>query len=61
MRLFLKSTKSAYPTEIKKGIGQDKANKNFRILKQYGKLVLTCLMIDTGDSIFPLNRKITAP
>ena len=45
-----------YPIEIKKGIGKDKADKNFSILDQYKMPVATGLIIDTGESIFPLNR-----
>ena len=45
-----------YPIEVKKGIGRDKADKNFRILDQYRMPVSTGLIIDTGDSLFPLNR-----
>ena len=45
-----------YPIEIKKGIGRDKANKNFRILEQYKMPIATGLVIDTSDSIFPLNK-----
>ena len=41
---------------MKKGIGRDKADKNFRILEQYGMPVSTGLIIDTGDQIIPLNR-----
>ena len=45
-----------YPMEIKKGIGRDKADKNFRILEQYKMPVATGLIIDTSDKVFPLNR-----
>ena len=45
-----------YPIEVKKGIGRDKANKNFKILEQYGMPVSTGLIMDTGDQIIPLNR-----
>lgn len=45
-----------YPIEIKKGIGRDKANKNFDVLKQYKMPVATGLVIDTSDRIFPLNK-----
>ena len=45
-----------YPIEVKKGIGRDKADKNFRILEQYRMPVSTGLIIDTGDGVFPLNR-----
>ena len=45
-----------YPVEIKKGIGRDKANKNFRILEQYKMPVATGLIVDTGDHLIPLNR-----
>ena len=45
-----------YPIEIKKGIGKDKADKNFRILEQYKMPVATGLVIDTSDKVFPLNK-----
>lgn len=45
-----------YPIEIKKGIGKDKANKNFSILKQYKMPISTGLIIDTSEKLFPLNR-----
>ena len=45
-----------HPIEIKKGIGKDKADKNFKILEQYKMPIETGLIIDTSDKIFPLNR-----
>ena len=45
-----------YPIEIKKGIGKDKADKNFSILEQYKMPIETGLIIDTSDKLFPLNR-----
>ncbi|MBO4220598.1 MAG: ATP-binding protein [Clostridia bacterium] len=45
-----------YPIEIKKGIGKDKADKNFSVLKQYKMPIATGIIIDTSDRIFPLNR-----
>ncbi len=45
-----------YPIEIKKGIGKDKADKNFQILNQYKMPVEVGLIIDTSDKVFPLNR-----
>lgn len=45
-----------YPIEIKKGIGKDNADKNFRILEQYKMPIATGLIIDTSDRVFPLNR-----
>ncbi|MBQ7563481.1 MAG: ATP-binding protein [Lachnospiraceae bacterium] len=45
-----------YPIEIKKGIGNDKSDKNFRILEQYKMPIAVGLIIDTSDKIFPLNR-----
>lgn len=45
-----------YPIEIKKGIGKDKADKNFKILEQYKMPIATGLIIDTSDKVFPLNR-----
>lgn len=53
--LYIKD-QTIYPIEIKKGIGKDNANKNFSILDQYKMPVATGLIIDTGESIFPLNR-----
>lgn len=54
--IYVKDQK-LYPIEIKKGIGRDKADKNFRILEQYKMPVETGLIIDTSDKIFPLNRE----
>lgn len=45
-----------YPIEIKKGIGKDKADKNFKILEQYKMPISKGLIIDTSDRIFPLNK-----
>ena len=45
-----------YPIEIKKGIGKDRADKNFKILEQYKVPVATGLVIDTSDKLLPLNR-----
>lgn len=45
-----------YPIEIKKGIGKDKADKNFKILEQYKMPIATGLVIDTSDRVFPLNK-----
>lgn len=45
-----------YPIEIKKGIGKDKADKNFSILQQYKMPIATGLIIDTSDRVFPLNK-----
>ncbi|MGX8715893.1 MAG: ATP-binding protein [Lachnospiraceae bacterium] len=46
-----------YPIEIKKGIGKDKADKNFKVLEQYKMPIATGLIIDTSDRLFPLNRE----
>ena len=45
-----------YPIEIKKGVGKDKADKNFKILEQYKMPIATGLIIDTSDRVFPLNK-----
>ncbi len=45
-----------YPIEVKKEIGRDKADKNFKVLDQYGLPVSAGLIINTGDGIIPLNR-----
>lgn len=49
--------RTLYPMEIKKGIGKDKADKNFKILEQYKMPIATGLIIDTSDKLFPLNRE----
>lgn len=46
-----------YPIEIKKGIGKDKADKNFKVLEQYKMPIATGLVIDTSDKLFPLNKE----
>ena len=53
--IYIKDQK-LYPIEIKKGIGKDKADKNFKILEQYKMRIAPGLIIDTSDKIFPLNR-----
>ncbi len=53
--LYIKD-QTIYPIEIKKGIGKDRADKNFRILDQYKMPVETGLIIDTSDRLYPLNR-----
>lgn len=45
-----------YPIEIKKGIGRDNADKNFKILEQYKMPIATGLIIDSSDRLFPLNK-----
>ncbi len=53
--LYIKD-QTIYPIEIKKGIGKDNSDKNFSILDQYKMPIATGLIIDSGDSIIPLNR-----
>ena len=53
--IYVKNQK-LYPIEIKRGIGKDKADKNFNILEQYKMPIETGLIIDTSDKVFPLNR-----
>ena len=53
--IYVKDQK-LFPIEIKKGIGKDKADKNFKILDQYKMPVAAGLIIDTSDRLFPLNR-----
>lgn len=54
--LIFDMDQTLYPIEIKKGIGKDKAEKNFKILEQYKMPIATGLVIDTSDRIFPLNK-----
>lgn len=53
--LYIKD-QTIYPIEIKNGIGKDNADKNFSILDQYKMPMATGLIIDTGNTILPLNR-----
>ena len=54
--LYIKD-QTIYPIEIKKGIGKDKADKNFKVLEQYKMPIATGLVIDTSERLFPLNRE----
>lgn len=54
--LIIVKDQKLYPIEIKKGIGRDKANKNFDILKQYKMPIENGLIIDTSEHLFPLNE-----
>lgn len=53
--IYVKDEK-IYPIEIKKGIGKDRADKNFKVLDQYKMPISTGLIIDTSDKVFPLNN-----
>ena len=53
--IYVKDQK-LYPIEIKKGVGKDRADKNFKILEQYKMPIETGLIIDTSDKVFPLNK-----
>ena len=57
MDLLYILNQTIYPIEIKKGIGRDKADKNFNILQQYKMPIATGIIIDTSDRVFPLNRE----
>ena len=54
--LIFDFNQTLYPIEIKKGVGKDKADKNFKILEQYKLHIATGLIIDTSDKVFPLNK-----
>lgn len=54
--LIFDINQTLYPIEIKKGVGKDKADKNFKILEQYKMPIATGLVIDTSDRVFPLNK-----
>ncbi len=54
--LIFDINRTLYPIEIKKGVGKDKADKNFKILEQYKMPIATGLIIDTSDRVFPLNK-----
>ncbi len=45
-----------YPIEIKKGIAPSKPDKNFNVLKKYGKQIKQGLVVDCTDKIRPINE-----
>ena len=55
--LYIKD-QTIYPIEIKKGIGNEKADKNFSILQQYKMPIGKGLVIDTSDKLMPLNKDV---
>ena len=55
--LYIKD-QTIYPIEIKKGIGNEKADKNFHILDQYKMPIGKGLIIDTSDKLMPLNKDV---
>ncbi len=46
------------PIEVKKGIGNEKADKNFSILQQYKMPIGKGLVIDTSERLMPLNKDV---
>lgn len=56
--LVIETVEGIYPIEIKKGINPVSSNKNFNVLKKYGYNVLTGLVIDSREGIFPVNREV---
>ena len=45
-----------YPIEIKKGVKPSSPDKNFDVLKKYGKKVFTGIVIDSKEKIFKINN-----
>lgn len=56
--LIIESIEGIYPIEIKKGINPVNSKKNFDVLKKYGKNIMTGLVIDSCEKIFPINEKV---
>ena len=56
--LIIESIEGIYTLEIKKGINPVNSKKNFDFLKKYGKNILTGLVIDSCEKIFPINEKV---
>ena len=56
--LIIESMEGIYPIEIKKGINPVNYKKNFKFLEKYGKHVLTGLVIDSCEKIFPINENV---
>lgn len=45
-----------YPIEIKKGVKPSSPDKNFDVLRKYGKKVFTGIVIDSKEKIFKINN-----
>lgn len=56
--LIIETVEGIYPIEIKKGINPIKANKNFDVLKKYGKNIINGLVIDSREDIYPINENV---
>lgn len=56
--LIIETFEGIYPIEIKKGINRVSPKKNFSFLQKYNKKILNGLIIDSCESITPLNDKI---
>lgn len=56
--LIIESYDSIYPIEIKKGINRVSHNKKFSVLKKYNKKVNVGLVIDSSDTVFPINDEV---
>lgn len=53
--LIIETQEGIYPIEIKKGVSATDGNKNFNVLKKFGKKVFPGLVIDSREKIFKIN------
>lgn len=54
--LIIDDVDGIYPIEIKKGINPVSNKFNFDFLKKYNKTVMTGLVIDSREDLFPINK-----
>ena len=56
--LIFEAIDGIYPIEIKKGINPVSYKKNFKVLEKYNKKIFTGLVIDSCESIIPINENV---
>lgn len=56
--LIIDSATGIYPIEIKKGINPVSSNKNFDFLNHLGKNINIGLVIDSCETLMPINEKV---
>ena len=54
--LIIETAEGIYPIEIKKGVNPSNPDKNFDVLRKFGKRVFPGIVIDSRDRIFKINE-----
>ena len=57
-RFNFESVDGIYPIEIKKGVNPVNYKKNFQVLEKYNRKIFTGLVIDSCESIMPVNENV---